>query len=179
MRFRVAKAAEFEQIQAIHLDAFGPEEGPEIVELIELMLQDKSAQPLFSFVAEESGQLLAHVIFSAVQVDSATQLKTQILAPLAVRSDYQRQGVGKALLEFALASLKQQSIDLVFVLGHPEYYPKFGFRPAGALGFTAPHPIAPENAAAWMVLALSPEAIQHTGNVQCSEVLGRPQYWLE
>lgn len=179
MKIRPAKSHEIEQILAIHLDAFGAEEGPEIVELLELMLQDKTAEPLFSFVAEEDGELLAHVLFSAVQVSATVQVKAQILAPLAVRSDRQRQGVGKALVEFALASLKQQGFDLVFVLGHPEYYPVFGFQPAGALGFVAPHPIAAKNAAAWMVVGLNPSALQHRGNVICSEVLGRPHYWQE
>lgn len=179
MKFRAAKTEELEQIKAIHQDAFGPQEGPEIVELVELMLHDKTAEPLFSLVAEENGQLLAHVIFSAIKVDSSASLKAQILAPLAVRSTKQRQGLGKALVEFGLASLKQQGIDLVFVLGHPDYYPVFGFKPAGKLGFVAPHPIAPHNAAAWMVLELTPGAIQHSGQVICSEVLGNPKYWQE
>jgi putative acetyltransferase len=68
----------------------------------------------------------------------------------------------------------------VFVLGHPEYYPRFGFRPAGALGMDAPYPIPERHADAWMVQALRPGLLgQVRGTVRCADTLNDPRHWRE
>jgi predicted N-acetyltransferase YhbS len=89
-------------------------------------------------------------------------------------------GVGTRLIEAGLTELKQVGVDLVFVLGHPGYYPRCGFTPAGVLGFEAPYPIPEKNAAAWMVQDLSGAAIgKVSGKVGCAAALDRPAYWRE
>jgi len=71
-------------------------------------------------------------------------------------------------------------VELVFVLGHPSYYPRFGFRPAGVRGFRAPYPIPDENADAWMVKELKPGVMERfAGTVECASVLMHPAYWIE
>ena len=71
-------------------------------------------------------------------------------------------------------------MDLVFVLGHPGYYPKFGFQAAGQFAFEAPFPIPSEHADAWMVRELKAGVIEKKGGrVQCSEVLNQPRHWRE
>lgn len=68
----------------------------------------------------------------------------------------------------------------MFVLGHPTYYPRCGFFPAGEQGFDAPYPIPEEHAAAWMVQQLNGNVLGNaTGKVQCSNVLNEPQHWRE
>ena len=79
-----------------------------------------------------------------------------------------------------LNQLRNSGVDLVFVLGHPEYYPRFGFTPAGVLGFEAPYPIPDEHAGAWMVQELKQGVIGRVkGKIQCSEVLNQSQHWRE
>ena len=76
--------------------------------------------------------------------------------------------------------LKDMGSELVFVLGHPEYYPRFGFRPAGVLGLSAPYPILEKNADAWMVLALCEGVIGNVrGTVRCAHSLDKEEYWVE
>ena len=76
--------------------------------------------------------------------------------------------------------LKQSGVELVFVLGHPDYYPRSGFTPAGELGYEAPYHIPEEHSGAWMVQELSPGVIGRVkGKVQCSEVLNKPEHWRE
>jgi putative acetyltransferase len=71
-------------------------------------------------------------------------------------------------------------VDLVFVLGHPAYYPRFGFSPAGARGLDAPYPIPQKNAEAWMVRELRPGVIGDcSGRVICADALADPEYWRE
>jgi len=103
-----------------------------------------------------------------------------ILAPLAVVPDRQRQGIGGALIERDLQMLRRSGVDLVFVLGHPDYYPRHGFEPAGSLGFAAPFPIPPKDAGAWMVQAMRPGLTGSLrGTVLCADSMNRPEYWRE
>ena len=71
-------------------------------------------------------------------------------------------------------------VGLVFVLGHPGYYPKYGFVPAGTRGFEAPYPIPPEHADAWMVQELQLGMIgSFMGQVECTDTLNDPKHWRE
>jgi putative acetyltransferase len=92
----------------------------------------------------------------------------------------QKTGVGTALAEKGMLVLSDAGAQLVFVLGHPAYYPRFGFSPAGELGFEATYPILEKNAGAWMVKALAPHIIgKYSGKVICADTMNRPEYWAE
>ena len=165
----------------VHTDAFGPDQGPEIAELVSDLLDDETAHPLLSLVAEVDGKLVGHILFTAARLQPADRnASVRILAPLAVSADVQRKGIGGALIKEGLKQLTESGVDLVFVLGHPGYYPRFGFQPAGALGLQAPYPIPSKNADAWMVQELRAGVIAKVeGTVQCSETLSQPQHWKE
>ncbi len=76
--------------------------------------------------------------------------------------------------------MSESGVELVFVLGHPDYYPRHGFKPAGALGFEAPYPIPDKNANAWMVQELRTGAIDSvSGKVICADALNQPEHWRE
>ena len=71
-------------------------------------------------------------------------------------------------------------VDLVFVLGHPEYYPRFGFMPALKFGFQPTYPLPVEVADAWMVLELRPNIMGTiSGKVICCDVMNNPEVWKE
>ncbi len=79
-----------------------------------------------------------------------------------------------------LELLTKANVDLIFVVGHPTYYPKFGFKPASKLGFDPLHPISSEVADAWMVQALKPNIIgQVSARVICCDALNKPEMWQE
>lgn len=116
------------------------------------------------------------MLFSAARVEpDPARRRASILAPLAVAPAAQGRGVGGALVRAGLARLDADGIDLVFVLGDPAYYGRFGFRPARDAGLAAPHPLAPEYAAAWMVRAGGDAG--PPGRVRCSDVLEAPRHW--
>ncbi len=181
MDVRPSTDSDLPEISRIHLEAFGPGEGPEIVELVADLLRDETARPTLSLVAESDGELRGHVLFTAARVDGPGESPVaSILAPLGVLPPFQRTGVGSLLVERGLEILVDRDVDLVFVLGHPSYYPRFGFQPAGALGFDAPYPIPDRNAPAWMVKALTPSALDRfAGTVECAETMNRPEHWRE
>jgi len=178
---RYAAAADLAEILRIHETAFGEVEGPEIVELVTELLGDKTAMPLLSLVAETGGRVVGHVMFTAAHLQSGPRpVFTQLLAPLAVSRDFQRQGVGSLLVNQGLKELAAAGVELVFVLGHPTYYPKFGFRPAKVLGFEATYPIPPEHEAAWMVHELQSGILGAVrGKILCASALDQPRFWLE
>ena len=178
LHIRVAEAGDREPVLALHRDAFGQEEGTLIAELVTAMLEDSSAQPMFSFVAESEGIVVGHVLFTSVQIASESTSPAQILAPLAVAPQRQGQGVGTQLTEQALRQLGDDQVELVFVLGYPAYYRRFGFVPASPQGLSAPHPISDEHSDAWMLKELKAGALkQHAGTVRCCNILNQPQYW--
>lgn len=143
------------------------------------MLDDPTAEPIHSFVAAQGVATVAHVLFTAVRVETS-EVPAQILAPLAVSSEPQKSGLGTKLVNEALSQLKSKGVALVFGLGYPDYYTRFGFAPAGAQGFDAPYPILPKNADAWMVKELKPSEIESSqGTVRCCTALDQPQYWQE
>jgi predicted N-acetyltransferase YhbS len=145
------------------------------------LLRDETAVPYLSIVAESGGGLTGHVLFTAARLDSPGESPVaSILAPLGVLQAFQRQGVGSLLVNRGFELLVDQGVDLVFVLGHPTYYPRFGFEPAGLVGFEAPYPIPEKNAEAWMVKALRSGALERfAGTVECASVLNRPEHWRE
>ena len=181
MEIRNASTAERDEILGIHRAAFGVDEGPEIEELVGNLLVDDTALPRLSLVAADKGDLVGHILYTnAVISPPESSVSAQLLAPLAVRPEVQKKGVGTRLIEAGLTELKQAGVDLVFVLGHPSYYPRCGFTPAGVLGLEAPYPIPEKDAAAWMVKDLSGATIGKVrGRVRCAEALDRPEYWRE
>ena len=181
MNIRQSTESELIEILQIHEQAFGKDEGPVVARLVNDLLQDETAIPILSLVAVENDRLLGHILFTkAVIKNTENILSAQLLTPLAILPDEQKKGIGENLIKEGLRILKESGTDLVFVLGHPSYYPRCGFIPAGEQGFEAPYPIPKENAPAWMVHELKDNVLKNnSGKVQCSKALNEPQYWRE
>ena len=181
MEIRKSTEADRLEIKKIHIKAFGEDKGPEIADLVDELLDDKTAFPRLSMVAFENEQLIGHILYTKAVIDQTDKpVSVQILAPLAVLPSAQNKSVGSRLINEGLNLLKDSGVDLVFVLGHPGYYPRCGFITAGVLGFEAPYPIPDEHAEAWMVQELKEGVIGRVkGKVKCSEVLDKPEHWRE
>jgi putative acetyltransferase len=92
------------------------------------------ADDVLSLVAERDGEVVGHVLFSPVSIDSTPPVAGMGLGELAVRQDCQRQGIGTALTEAGLAILAGRGCPFVIVVGVPEYYPRLGFEPGARHG---------------------------------------------
>jgi putative acetyltransferase len=95
---------------------------------------------LGEWLAEDSSGPVAHIVVSRVWLEqrNGRRLKAAMLTPLAVRPDRQRRGTGTRLMDHALKELESRGETLFFVLGHPSYYPRAGFRPASAAAIESP-----------------------------------------
>ena len=177
MIIREALDSELEDVLAIERAAFKQNEE---VELVQKLLQDPSAKPLLSLIAFKDQKPVGHILFTKVELDSDSHCSASILCPMGVIPEFQKQGIGGELIKQGLSILLSRGVELVFVLGHPSYYPQYGFEPAGKHGLNAPYPIEEKNAGAWMVQELQVNATQkYRGEVICADTLCEPQYWKE
>lgn len=181
MEIRKSEDIERKEIVEIHKQAFREDEGETIAQLVDDLFDDETAEPIHSFVVIEDNKIVGHILYTSVSLAEKTDnFNGQILAPLAIHPDSQGKGLGQSLVNETLEKLKQINVGFVFVLGHPAYYPKCGFVPAGEQGFDAPYPIPAKNADAWMVKELNGNLLgKISGTVQCSKVLNEPQHWRE
>ncbi len=178
MTIRQTTDQDLDAIVSIHEGAFG--QNDEAL-LTAKLLSDPSAAPRLSLMAVVDGRPAGHVLFTRVIVSGAEAgVAASILAPLAVVPEFQGRGLGGDLIRTGLRHLADGDTDLVFVLGHPGYYTRFGFRPAGAYGLVAPYPIPSQHADAWMVLELKEGTLGTVeGQVKCADALDKQEYWVE
>jgi len=178
LQIREAVDADLNDVLQIERLAFGYEKE---ADLVRDLLHDFSAKPVLSLLAFQKNRALGHILFTTAQLSgNQGSASIVILAPLAIVPDAQKQGIGGKLIEKGLERLSKSEVDLVFVLGHPEYYPRYGFKPAGDLGFEAPYPIPDVHANAWMVQALRLGVIGSvSGKVICADALNKPEHWRE
>ncbi len=123
---RIETTEDFDAIRAVNTAAFGRENEANLVDQLRL------AASTLSFVAVQGEQVVGHIFFSSVSVEGncPKDLLMLGLAPMAVLPEYQRQGIGSLLIQHSLKACSESGCHAVVVLGHPEYYPRFGFVPA-------------------------------------------------
>ncbi|UCG78888.1 MAG: N-acetyltransferase [Nitrospirota bacterium] len=133
---RAEKKEDREGIGKICGDAFGqPNEGV----LVEKLRERREFVAELSLVAEHEGRIIGHALFFPVMIRMKKgEIETLALAPLSVHPDFQRKGVGARLVQEGVDAAKKLGYRSVIVVGHPEYYPMFGFRPASEWGIRAP-----------------------------------------
>lgn len=136
-------------VRAVETAAFGRAEE---ADLVDALRADPAAWVDLSFVALEGDRTVGHLLLTRLPLDGPEGGDALALAPMAVAPEAQGTGVGTALARAALAEARQAGERLVVVLGHPGYYPRFGFAPARPLGVEPPIEVADE---AWMALDLT------------------------
>ena len=178
MRIREAKHSDLNNVLFVEKTAFGYDKE---ANLVKDLLEDPSAKPLCSLLAFNDDKAVGHILFTSATIEGEhSAISVSLLAPLAVIPDFQKQGVGGKLIQNGLQHLTNAGVDLVFVLGHPGYYPRYGFKPAGVRGFEAPYPIPEEHADAWMVQELRTGVIGSiSGKIRCADQLHKPEHWRE
>ena len=153
MDIRIEKPEDLEAVRNVNMAAFGRENEANLVDRL------RGIASTFSFVAVQSDRIVGHLFFSPVAVEGKCSSNLSILglAPVAVLPDYQRQGVGSLLIREGLKECARSGFQAVVVLGHPDFYPRFGFIPASKKSLKCEYDVPDE---AFMVLELASGALQ-------------------
>jgi len=155
---RHEQPADAKAIFAVHQAAFATDDEARLVDALRA-----AGHATISLVAELDGQVVGHVLFSPVSVAGAVEMTKGVgLAPVAVLPSHQRRGIGSALIRAGLAACREEGFGYVVLLGHPEYYPRFGFRRASDVGLDNEYGADD----AFMVLELMPGGLPPAGLVQ-------------
>lgn len=118
----------------------------EVAVFVERIRASEQYVPELALVAEDDSGVIAHVMLSWVGVEGGSRPRILCLTPMSVRPDRQRMGVGSMLIRDVLGRAEAAGEPAVFLEGIPDYYPRFGFERASALGFIAPSPKIPDPA---------------------------------
>jgi putative acetyltransferase len=152
LKVRAEAVEDFAAVRRVNELAFGQ---PGEASLVEALRAE--ARPQVSLVAVEGDRVVGHIFFSPVTVeDGASSFEAMALAPMAVLPELQRRGVGARLVREGLEACRRLGHEVVFVLGHPDYYPRFGFAPAATKGLSCEYDVPAE---AFMVVELTPDAL--------------------
>ena len=149
------RAEEIQDRDAVHRInelAFGQPDEANLVDALR-----SKASPFISLVAIVDEQIAGHIFFSPVTIESGEGgFEAMGLAPMAVLPEYQNQGIGSQLVREGLKECGRIGHDIVVVLGHPEFYPRFGFAPASLKGLRSEYDVRDE---VFMVAELSEGAL--------------------
>jgi predicted N-acetyltransferase YhbS len=125
--------------------------------LVEALRKNKAFIPELSLVAETDHKLVGHILFTPLQIIDGEKIYPSLaLAPVSVIPEYQNRGIGSALIITGHETAKTLGFLSCFVLGHPEYYPRFGYKPADTWGIFQSYGAPPE---AFMAIELVPGSL--------------------
>jgi putative acetyltransferase len=159
MKICSENVSDYPAIAEVNTLAFGRKEE---AQLIAAICNSQFYIPELSLIAEIEGKLVGHILFSYIQLVNEASLQVLGLAPMAVHPQFQRQGIGSALVTAGLQLADRKGEALVIVLGHPQFYTKFGFQPSVKYQIASPFPVPEE---VFMVKTLSGYEEKYQGKV--------------
>jgi putative acetyltransferase len=157
LKIRPETPPDFARVREINVAAF---ETPAEAGLVESLRV--SASPVISLVAELGGTVVGHILFSPVTLTGRPELRIMGLAPMAVDEKHRNAGIGSALVRAGLEECRKLGFEAAVVLGHPGFYPRFGFVPSASFGFASEYKVPAE---VFMAQELVPGALKNASGI--------------
>lgn len=166
MLIRAEERDDRQAVHAVNASAFETSAEANLVDVLR-----EQARPIISLVAIDGTTVVGHILFSPVRLSDRPEFKIMGLAPMAVTPEHQRKGIGLGLVRAGLEQCRQLGFGAVVVLGHPEYYPRFGFLPSMSFGIKCEYDVPEE---VFMALELQPGFLQgSSGTIQYHPAFNR------
>lgn len=141
MNIRPEKRSDYQAIAEVNRLAFERENEAQLVEKIR---RSERYIPQLSLVAELDRTVIGHIMFSCVDLVDEETKQVLLLAPLAVKPKFQNRGIGSKLVRVGLESAEAIKEPLILVLGHSNFYSRFGFMPSKHYQIEPPFPVPEE-----------------------------------
>ena len=149
---------DIEAIRKVNEQAFSQQAEANIVDKLR-----ENCPDILSLVAVQEEKIMGHILFSPARIEGERIAEGMGLAPVAVTPEWQHKGIGSLLVQKGIEMLKDRSYAFVIVLGHPEYYPRFGFERASQYGIRSQWVGVPDEA--FMILILDRSAMKDISGV--------------
>ena len=169
LSIRESRPSDWNGIEALYAAAFPDED---LVPLVQALLRDSPA--VRSLVGMDGLSVVAHVIFTECRIETGGE-KAALLGPLAVAPDRQREGIGSRIVRAGLKEMAAAGMIVVYVLGDPAYYRRFGFEKS--VRVTPPYPLPREWNEAWQSLTLDDATPPGPGMLSVPEPWRKPELW--
>jgi putative acetyltransferase len=153
MKIRPENSDDIAKVCEINAAAFDADTEAKLINVLR-----ESCESYISLVAEVDGELVGHILFTPVElVGDRSGLKLMGLGPMAVMPKYQNKGIGSQLVKEGVEQCLRRGYDAVVVLGHPKYYPRFGFVPSVQYGIKSEYEVPDE---VFMILELKKNSLK-------------------
>jgi len=147
-QIRIETAGDIAAVFDVNVAAFPTRAEARLVDVLR-----ESAKEHMSLVALENHEIVGHIMFTPVTLESYDEARLMGLAPMAVSPAAQRAGIGTELVRAGLQQCRESGAGAIAVLGHPEFYPRFGFRPASQWRISSEYGVPEE---VFMMMELKP-----------------------
>ena len=178
MKLSAYKPNDVAEIERLFIKTFadseGQSEGEIIGRLVSNFMSSTDKSDYYCFVARDADQIIGCIFFSRLTFEYGPN--TFILAPVAVRTDFQGRGIGQQLIRFGLEALSMNGVELTMTYGDPEFYSKVGFQVVTEAEI--PPPLRLQHPEGWLAQYLKSARIRPIkGKSSCVEALNKPEYW--
>lgn len=164
IKIRKEEEKDYKKVYEVHRLAFQRENESKLIEKIR---KGENFVPELSLVAEIGNEIVGHILFSKIKIIGNSVFESLALAPMAVIPKFQKQGIGGKLIKKGFEKAKRLGFDSIIVLGHKEYYPKFGFQRASKWSIKCPFEVPDE---VFMAIELTKKALERkAGTVKYPE----------
>lgn len=178
MDYRAYESSDAAVVEDLFISVFsvseGEEEGALIGKLVNDMVTSTDTGDLYGFVAVDGSQMVGAIFFSRLSFEQ--DIEVFILAPVAVHSEHQGEGIGQALIKHGLREMREKGVRYVTTYGDPSFYTRVGFQPISQEAIAAPRELSqPEG---WHGQSLTDDEIESIpGRSRCVRALDDPAYW--
>jgi putative acetyltransferase len=169
IEIRQSRPDDLPSIEKLYPAAFPDED---LLPLVRTLLTEEPG--ILSLIAGAGDATAGHILFTLCAI-TGSDARAALLAPLAVAPEWQRKGIGSALIREGLSRLKRDGVAHVYVLGDPAYYGRSGFRPE--TGVAPPYPLPEEYRDAWQSLGLGSAPLPGHGKLKLPDVWMQPALW--